>query len=202
MSRKLLVVLLVALLGLGLSGIALAQSSGSQTVDANPTAYIALTPPTAISGWALTANASPAAGDNQQDTAGNGAASSNAYTGVLVISNTPYQLTIKCDTPSYGTAGKMNKYDSGAYSTPAVTLTDPFYFEFKQSDGTTTSTASTWTAVTTTDQTVAYITDDATDDDGYVTTVTYSQPVHYSDQRLGGTATYHIEITYTATSTL
>ncbi len=198
-KKNITVILLALALSLGLSVIALA-ADGTQTVDANITAYLALTPPDAISGWALASNANPAHGDNQQDTAGNGTYTSNP--GVLVTSNTPYQLAIKCDTPSTGTAGYMNKYDNSAYSTTAVTLQEPFYFEFSASDGTTSSPASTWTTVTTTDQTVVYITDAATDDDGFGTTVTYSQPAHFSDQRLGGTATYHIVITYTATATL
>jgi len=200
--KRLMIILLIGMLSLGLSGVAFAATD--QTVDANVDATITLTAPTAISSWGLTPNPnSPAAGDNAKDTVGN-SANDSTYEGIQVVSNVPYQLTIKCDdAASLATnakSGYLNAYGT-AYTSPAIVLTKPFYFMYKQSDGTISSGASTYTEVTTTDQTVVYITDAATDDDGYVTTVTYSQPVHSGDERLK-TDTYHILITYTATSTL
>jgi len=193
--KKLMIILLVLMLSLGLSGVAFAVTSGDQTVEGNVTATISITAPVAISTYTLAAAASPASGDNTEYT---GAGSGLDATDVVVISNTPYHIQINCDTPAYGTAGYMNKYTGVAYVTPAVTLTNPFYWGVNLQEGTTKTTTSDFTQISTTASTIADIDDTATDDDGYQTDIKYSQPVHYSDPVLASDNNYHIVITFTA----
>lgn len=184
--KKLMIALLVVMLTLGLSGVAFA-ATGDQTVEGNVTATISITAPGAISAFSLVADASPANTDNE-----------NASGNLTVISNTPYHIQINSDTPAYGTAAKMNKYTASAYVTPAVTLTDFFHWKVATQEGTTKTTTSSPTQISTTASSIAEIDDTATDDDGYITTLTYTQGVHYGDPVLTSGNNYHIVITFTA----
>ncbi|HAJ33017.1 MAG TPA: hypothetical protein DCK79_06560 [Candidatus Atribacteria bacterium] len=190
--KKLIIALLVVMLSLGLSGLVYAAD---QTVEGNVTATISITAPAAISSYTLAASASPASGENVEKT---GTADALDANDLKVISNTPYHIQINCDTPTYGTAGYMNKHTGTDYATPAVTLTDPFYWAVNLQEGTTSTTTSTFTQISTTASTIADIDDTATDDDGYLTEIKYSQPVHFSDPVLSGTNKYRIVVTFTA----
>jgi hypothetical protein len=195
--KKLIIVLLVVMLSLGLSGIALAAD---QTVEGNVTATISITAPDAITAYGLVADSTPAAGDNTELTGAAGTPNAQDANDLVVTSNTPYHIQINCDTPAVtgATAGYMHKYDATAYVSPAFTLTKPFYWSVTHQDGTTKTVTSAYTLVTATAATIADIDDTATDDDGYATELTYSQPVHFSDPVLSGTNKYRIVITFTA----
>ena len=175
------------MLSIGLSGVAYAVDPVTQTVEGNITATISITAPDAITSFALAANASPANTDNE-----------NASGDLTVISNTPYHIQINCDNPTYGTAAKMNKYTGSAYVTPAVTLTNFFYWKVASQEGDNNTTTSTSTQISTTASTIAEIDNTATDDNGYITTLTYTQGVHYLDPVLTSGNKYHIVITFTA----
>lgn len=184
--KKLIIVLLVVMLSLGLSGVAFAVA-GDQTVEGNVAATISITAPGDITAFALAADADPTNTDNE-----------NVSGDLTVISNTPYHIQINCDTPTYGTAAKMNKYTGTDYVTPAVTLTDFFHWQVATQEGTTNTTTSSPTQISTTASTIAEIDDTATDDNGYITTLTYTQGVHYGDPVLTSGNNYHIVITFTA----
>ena len=91
----------------------------------------------------------------------------------------------------------MNKYTSADYVTPAVTLTEFFHWKVTAQAGSSTETDSE-TQISTAASTIAEITDTATDNDGYITVLSYSQGVHYEDPVLASDNKYHIVITFTA----
>jgi len=197
--KKLIIVLLVVMLGLGLSGIASAVTTGSdtQTIDATISSALELTVPVAISSWDLSTiglNSQP----NQN---------------ITVCSNRPYHIEIKADdTSAYGagSSGHMNKWATSVYTTADTDVSKDFLdteliFDYTDTSGATdTSNAGTNVSLTSANQTVVYITDNTTDDDGFITQINFDQTIGYDDPVFvsGSSLTWHIVITYTATQDL
>jgi len=209
--RKLIIALLVVMLSIGLSGVAFAGEQ-SQIIEGDVSDSLAISNPADIdktTGW------TDGTGSTDALDVGSGSGVNTADPTFIVQSNAPFHVTIKADDTSSeesGSSGHMNRYTGSNYSTAAdceLSLDHALQFEYSSISDLdsvyTPSIASQQTALanlTSSNQTILYVTNECTSEAGFQITILFDQEVGYDDPNLPTAYSWRLVNTYTASQDL
>ncbi len=167
-----------AIVVLAVCAIAGTAGAATQTITANLTNSVSMTadPTSTISSWVLAASGA--------NTVSGGS--------MTVSANSPYTVTVSADKT------RLSEWDGSAYVTNGKTLTNPLVITPTRSGGTAPTAATASAATIGTSSTLAVGTGLGTD----TFDLSLGQTTAIGDSALADPNTYHIVLTYTASSTL